>query len=777
MTSPMRHQPGTHVSNISQPEAKPALDHFRLIVEKLQSPTVLLDASGQLNTLNVAALSLWKRFQLDGEWLLQEAEQIKLYQHDVLGVFLPNILSLGVPTLLAGSGNVLIRVVPLQEDPGIPLGQGKINGYWVEWLNSLDVEASIPQASVLSEQLAIYQDVAQAVNSSLILEDIFESLADVLANYLLFDEGVIVILDDTQNGIKLLVRFYPDGTLDISGENNAFAGYDPVIDHTLREQESQIYSLEMPESIVVHADAQSALVVPLVNKGIVIGLITLSAIEENTYNTVAQQLLNQVSTQLAVAVENAKLYWQTQAQASREFLINQLTMAIRQSLDIDMILSTAVMELGKVLGVSRCFIRYYESALVGEDSADEERDRLFAYHLPGVSMMRHWEKPNQEDASNKTQDFERQVFSFRKEQSYNPFILNDIRDCPPQLADETFFAENGIKSIAVIPILIRNTVVGTITLHQCETYRSWVMEDIELIKAMAEHLGVALQQATLFQTLDQKNHQLEETLQELQQAQLYLIQSEKMAVLGQFVAGIAHEVNTPLGTMISNTNTLKTCLQKIEGLELPQTPDLAKLMGSMGGLLDLNKMAGERIQEIVKNLRNFARLDESEMKTVDIHEGIESTILVMSSSIPRGVSIVRNYGKDIPAISCYPGLLNQVFMNLLVNATHALDEKLQKEKLQEPGSDAASITINSEYDEQAKRIYVRFTDNGKGISPENLTRIFDPGFTTKGAGVGTGLGLALCYRIVEKHHGRISVESTLGQGTSFTVSLPAQTKV
>ncbi|MGE3330550.1 MAG: GAF domain-containing protein [Candidatus Melainabacteria bacterium] len=593
--------------------------------------------------------------------------------------------------------------------------------------------------------LHILQEVSEAVNSSLILEDIFESLGDVLGRYLPFDEAVIIILDDTQNGVKLLVRFLKDGGMMMSGENNTFAGYDPVIDQTLRSPAPRVFHTRpLPHSVMLAESAQSALVVPLINKGLLIGLIALSDRRPQLYSPQQVQLLQDVSVPLAVAVENAKFYWQSQSQASREYLINQLTKSIRESLDIDTILQTAVKELGQVTGVSRCRIRYF--------AREDTPGRFFDYLLPGTAPL----------TAAFPADFEDRVFHMRQldggtAQAMNPFVLNDVRDCPPTLADPVQMAHEDIHSLAVFPIRIQHALVGSITLHQCGSFRVWVAEDIELLGAIAEHLAVALHQAQLFTALDTQRQTLANTLEELQQAQMHLIQSEKMAVLGQFVAGIAHEVNTPLGTILANNDTLKRCLDKLPDA----AADPARLHENMADLLALNQLAGERIQDIVKNLRNFARLDESEMKTVNLHEGIDSTLLIMKGNIPSSVTVDRQYDPDLPAVPCYPGLLNQVFMNLLVNAVHAMAEQ-----------PAGRITISTAYHPETRTVGLVFADTGKGIPPENLGKVFDPGFTTKGVGVGTGLGLALCYRIVEKHGGQIAVESTVGDGTRFSVSLP-----
>ena len=602
-------------------------------------------------------------------------------------------------------------------------------------------------AEPTNEGLWMLTEVSRAVNSSLILEDIFEALGDVLHTHIPFRQAVIVILDDTQNGIKVLVRIDEHGGLDISGENNLFAGYDPVVDRVLKNPVPHLYGkTDLPKSVVFEADgtadpktaSASGLVVPLINKGIVIGLIAMLTDRESGFTYHQQDLLSQVSAQLAIAVENAKFYWQTQAQASREFLINQLTTAIRQSLDIETMLSTAVKELGRVLGVSRCFIRYFDKT--------SNETQTFSYLAPGTPAL-----------ENIDTRFEQQVFSLRQNQPWNPFVLNDVRDCPENLPGAETFEQAQIKSLAVFPVLVRDALAGTMTLHQCDAHRTWVVEDIEMMRAMAEHLGVALHQAQLFSELAAQKQALEQTLDELQQTQLHLIQSEKMAVLGQFVAGIAHEVNTPLGTIIGNNTTLKACFEK-----LLKSPGDASLTQTVTELLDINKLATSRIQDIVKNLRNFARLDESEMKTIDLREGIDSTLQIIQNSIPKHITVTKNYGSDVPNISCYPGLLNQVFMNMLVNALHALDTAKQ-----------GKITIETRYVKDEKRVEVCISDTGKGIKPEHLARIFDPGFTTKGSGVGTGLGLALCYRIIEKHKGIIRVDSTLDKGTTFTVELPA----
>lgn len=616
--------------------------------------------------------------------------------------------------------------------------------------------------------LLMLQEVSRAVNSSLILDDIFDALGEVLQRHIPFQEAVIVILDNTQNGIQMRVHMSEEGLVDISNEGNAFAGYDPLMEAVLKDPlPRRLTGVDhIPQSSLVAAKTQVLLVVPLINKGVVIGLI--AAMRSQTPDALTAEhlaLLTQTAEPLAVAVENAKLYWQTQSQASRAFLVNRLTTAIRESLEMETILATAVEELGKVIGASRCSIRYFGQYFGAETAAPDTGElprtdyQSFHYQVPGIPPLRK-ESDAEEDSTLERDIFERRQ-AMNPGQALNPFVLNDTRDCPAQFGSPAFFERYQIKSLAIVPIQLQDRLVGTLTLHQCDTFRPWLGEDIDLLQTIAEHVGVALHQSQLFAELAAQKKALEDALTELQQAQMHLIQSEKMAVLGQFVAGIAHEVNTPLGTMMSNNATLTRCVEKLS-ITPNQTPD-PQMIETMTKLLDLNKLASDRIQSIVKNLRNFARLDESELKLVDVREGIESTLQLIEASLPRPALFQKEYGTEVPPIQCYPGLLNQVFMNMIVNALHAMEERPTR-----------TLTIKTDYQPATDQVVVSFEDTGKGIEPEHISKIFDPGFTTKGVGVGTGLGLALCYRIVEKHHGRITVDSTLGVGSRFQVFLPRE---
>jgi len=235
-----------------------------------------------------------------------------------------------------------------------------------------------------------------------------------------------------------------------------------------------------------------------------------------------------------------------------------------------------------------------------------------------------------------------------------------------------------------------------------------------------------------------------------------LIQSEKMAALGLLVAGVAHEINTPMGAIHSNNDIMTRAVGKVRKL-LERAPDneVRRLLDILGEVCRNNEIATERIMNIVRNLKNFARLDEAERKKVNIHEGIESTLSLMRHQLKSRIRIVKCFG-DIPEIECYPNELNQVFMNILVNAAQAIKHR-------------GEITVKTW--REGDRVKIAISDTGVGIPPENLSKVFDPGFTTKGVGLGTGLGLSICYKIVQEHRGTIEAESSK-QGTTFTISIP-----
>ena len=262
--------------------------------------------------------------------------------------------------------------------------------------------------------------------------------------------------------------------------------------------------------------------------------------------------------------------------------------------------------------------------------------------------------------------------------------------------------------------------------------------------------------------IEEKNGELEETMHQLRTAQERLVMKEKMAALGDLVAGITHEVNSPLGAVHSATDVSFRCVDKIEGV-------LAGVDG-LGGdpverplkvlrtNIEVTRQAENRIATLMKSLKNFARLDEAEYQVVDIHEGIDSSLTLLESELKGRVQVVREYG-PLPHLPCYPGQLNQAFINVLKNASQAIEEE-------------GTITVRT--DVLDDRVQVQIVDTGRGIVPDRLERIFDFGFSAGQARVKMGSGLSTVYNIVQRHGGEVAVDSQVGQGTTVTVQLPLQ---
>jgi signal transduction histidine kinase len=274
---------------------------------------------------------------------------------------------------------------------------------------------------------------------------------------------------------------------------------------------------------------------------------------------------------------------------------------------------------------------------------------------------------------------------------------------------------------------------------------------------IVEAIGVAHDITEMREILES----LERANEELRAAQAQLVQSEKMASLGQLVAGIAHEINTPIGAVNSMHDTQLRAFGKLKAILEGETEiqSLDSIKAALKVIDDANrviKSGTERVTTIVRRLRSFARLDEAELKMVDIHEGLEDTLTLVHHEIKHHIEIERDYA-GIPPIACYPGKLNQVFLNMLNNARQAI-------------VDQGEIRIKTEH--SRGKVMISFSDTGVGIPPNKLKKVFDPGYTTKGVGIGTGLGLSICYQIIKDHRGEILVDSEVGKGTTFTIVLP-----
>jgi signal transduction histidine kinase len=315
---------------------------------------------------------------------------------------------------------------------------------------------------------------------------------------------------------------------------------------------------------------------------------------------------------------------------------------------------------------------------------------------------------------------------------------------------------------------------------------AFTSDRVELLNLLCSQAAISLENARLYQ-------QAQQALTDLQQAQLQLVQSEKMSALGNLVAGVAHEINNPVGFIAGNLDPARDDLKDLFGLiDLYQQKypdpdpeieaeieaiDLEFLRSDLPQLISSMQEGTDRISHISTSLRTFSRTDKEHKIFFDLHQGIESTLLILkhrlkASSERPEIEIVKDYG-DLPEVQCFPGQLNQVFMNLIANAIDALEEFNQTRTKDEIKASPNQITIETGISDDDRHVTIKIKDNGPGMTPEVQAKIFDHLYTTKAVGKGTGLGLSISRQIVvEKHEGKITCTSELGQGTEFAIALP-----
>ncbi|MCL1473877.1 trifunctional serine/threonine-protein kinase/ATP-binding protein/sensor histidine kinase [Argonema antarcticum] len=376
---------------------------------------------------------------------------------------------------------------------------------------------------------------------------------------------------------------------------------------------------------------------------------------------------------------------------------------------------------------------------------------------------------------------------------------------------DTYILRTQPKSILCMPILQQGKLRGILYLENNLTAGAFTQQRLEVLKLLVAQASISLQNAGFYEELQsyssqlekqnvalqksevrekEKAQQLEQSLYKLQQTQAQLVQTEKISSLGQLVAGVAHEVNNPVGFIAGNlqhaTNYAEDLFNHLrlyekhyqnppaEILQNAENIDLEYLMEDLPSLLRSMKVGTDRIREIMQSLRNFSRVDESEKKLVDIHSGLDSTLMILHHRLKAKaerspIELVKEYG-DLPLVECYVGQLNQVFMNLLANAIDAIEQDCGEAcTLHIPRT--PSIRIRTEVID-GNRVAIRIKDNGPGMTKEVLSRLFDPFFTTKPVGKGTGLGLSISYQIVvEKHGGELKCISAPGQGAEFVIAI------
>ncbi|MEG4444398.1 AAA family ATPase [Microcoleus sp. AT9_B4] len=363
----------------------------------------------------------------------------------------------------------------------------------------------------------------------------------------------------------------------------------------------------------------------------------------------------------------------------------------------------------------------------------------------------------------------------------------------PTLANDPYIIRQRPYSILCSPIVHQGKFRGILYLENNLAKGAFTSDRVELLNLLCTQAAISLENARLYEQSQTYAQQLEQAFYDLQQTQLQMIQSEKMSALGNLVAGVAHEINNPVGFISGNLNEAKHTVQDLtEHLDLYRTQasaaniadhaediDLDYIIEDLPKMIDSMQLGCDRIKDISTSLRTFSRADKDYKVPFNIHEGIDSTILILKYRLKANderpaIEVVKDYG-NIPAIECFPGQINQVFMNILANAIDALEESNIGRSFAQIKANPNRIKIMTFLENQQVKITIY--DNGLGMSEEVKTQIFDHLFTTKGVGKGTGLGLAIARQIVvEKHSGFLQVNSILGEGTEFIITLPTKSE-
>ncbi|MEA5604165.1 AAA family ATPase [Nostoc sp. UHCC 0252] len=679
--------------------------------------------------------------------------------------------------------------------------------------NSLETIAPIAHSSIsLSSQTSIISrtnvsntldfmsilKAAQAISSSIEFDEIIASLTKIILEnsgakkfaLILSEDGnlqvkAITFINHQDNFLTPIQTIFKSQSLDTCEDiPRKIINYVKNTQKTVVIDNCQTDVAGLLGEYLLEFQPQSVLCMPIINQGHLVGILYLeNKLVAGVFTSDRIKVIQMLSVQAAISLENARLYQESQekAQQIQQNLQQQKTLfnvvnQIRESLDLSAIFRAVTQNIRSILNVSRVGIyqfhlgvNYEYGELIAEDVLPQFPSGL------AIKIQDHCFGENYAT-----------LYKQGRICAISDIETAEVLDC-----HRVILQQFHVRASLVVAIMQDDELWGLLCIHQCDHPRHWQPSEIEFAQQIAAQMGVALQQTDLLLETRQQATQLEETLQNLKQTQLQLVQNEKMSALGNLVAGVAHEMNNPLGFISASLEQSKPVFADIfkhlklyqeslpnpkeEIIEHAEEIDLEYSLEDLPKMIDSMMIACDRLKNISTSLRTFSRADQDYKVPFNIHQGIDSTILILKHRLKANqqrpaIEVITNYG-NLPQVECFPGQLNQVFMNILANAIDAFDESNTDRSFGEIKANPNRIMITTSLAD--KQIEVKIADNGQGMSESVKQKVFDHLFTTKGVGKGTGLGLAIAQSIiVEKHCGTLDVNSTPDVGTEFVITLP-----